>query len=134
MEASIFSAKTLPAVTRTVHTKRRLTLHSTGVCYRRIVLLHYIPISFWPRLLARCLSSASQFYKIILNNCVPDIPFQRLTDPGDVIIGHIPCQWFYWKTGITLDFDNRAPLYVSNQMWLMMMEIGRHLAPLSKES
>jgi len=114
VEASIFSAKTLPAVTRTVHTKRRLTLHSTGVCYRRIVLLHYIPISFWPRLLARCLSSASQFYKIILNNCVTDIPFQRLTDPGDVIIGHIPCQWFYWKTGITLDFDNRTLLYVSN--------------------
>ncbi|XP_065919006.1 leucine-rich repeat serine/threonine-protein kinase 1-like isoform X2 [Dysidea avara] len=114
VEASIFSAKMLPAVTRMVHTKRQLTLHSTGVCYRRIVLFHHIPISFWPRLLARCLSSASQFYKIILNNCVSDMPFQRLTDPGDVVIGHIPCQWFYWKNGIMLDFDNRTLLFVSN--------------------
>ena len=114
VEASILFAKMLPAVARMVHTARQLTLHSTGVCYRRIVLLHHIPISFWPRLLARCLSSASQFYKIILNNCVSEIPFQRLANPGDVVIGHIPCQWFYWKTGIVLEFDNRTLLSVSN--------------------
>jgi len=114
VQASIYASKVLPAVAGIVHAKRQLTLYSTGVCYRRIVLLHHIPISFWPRLLARCLSSASQFYKIILNNCVPDMPFQQLANPGDVVIGHIPCQWCYWKTGIMLDFDNRTLLYVSN--------------------
>lgn len=111
---SIYAARVLPAVAANVHATRRLILHPTGLCYRRIVLLHHIPISFWARLLARCLSSASHFYKIILNNCVSDMAFQRLANPGDVVIGQIPCQWIYWKTGITLDFDNRPLLFVSN--------------------
>lgn len=114
IQGSLYAAKVLPAVAGIVHATRRLSLHTTGLCYRRIVLLHHIPISFWPRLLARCLSSASHFYKIILNNCVSDMAFQRLANPGDVVIGHIPCQWIYWKTGITLDFDNRPLLFVSN--------------------
>ena len=113
-QGSIYAAKVLPAVAGVVHATRRLNLHTTGLCYRRIVLLHHIPISFWARLLARCLSSASHFYKIILNNCVSDMAFQRLANPGDVVIGQIPCQWIYWKTGITLDFDNRPLLFVSN--------------------
>lgn len=113
-QGSVYAAKVLPAVAGIVHATRRLILHNTGLCYRRIVLLHHIPISFWARLLARCLSSASHFYKIILNNCVSDMAFQRLANPGDVVIGQIPCQWIYWKTGITLDFDNRPLLFVSN--------------------
>lgn len=113
-QGSMYAAKVLPAVAGIVHATRRLMLHATGLCYRRIVLLHHIPISFWARLLARCLSSASHFYKIILNNCVRGMAFQRLANPGDVVIGQIPCQWIYWKTGITLDFDNRPLLFVSN--------------------
>ena len=113
-QGSVYAAKVLPAVAGIVHATRKLMLHTTGLCYRRIVLLHHIPISFWARLLARCLSSASHFYKIILNNCVSDMAFQRLANPGDVVIGQIPCQWIYWKTGITLDFDNRPLLFVSN--------------------
>jgi len=114
VQTSSNASKVLPAVAGMVHARRQLTLHSTGACYRRIVLLHHIPISFWPRLLARCLSSASHFYKIIQSNCVSDMPFQELANPGDVVIGHIPCQWFYWKTGIVLEFDNRTLLFVSN--------------------
>ena len=108
------SAQILPLIAGKIHTSKQAILHFTGVCYRRIVLLHHIPIIFWPRLLARCLSSASFFYKIILGNCVQDMPFDRLANPGDVVIGHIPCQWFYWKTGIVLEFDNRTLLSVSN--------------------
>jgi len=91
-----------------IATSNKLLLHSTGVCYRRIT-----PHS--NSFLATVASQMSIIFQLFLQDYSRQLfPRHRLVNPGDVVIGHIPCQWFYWKTRIILEFGNRPLLFVSN--------------------
>ena len=84
----------------TVH--KQITLNPTGTCFRRIFVADYIPINFWPRLIARFLSSARNFHAIIRDNCAPDIHQENLVQVGDASIGDLICGWSYSKNFIEL--------------------------------
>ena len=81
---------------------KEIVLHSTGMCYRRIFAADYIPVNFWPRLIARFLSSAKSFHKIICNNCFTNIHCENLLEAGNAVIGVLPCRWSCGKSHITL--------------------------------
>lgn len=85
---------------RKVH--KEIFLLSTDKCFRRIFVADHIPANFWPRLIARFLSSAGSFHAIIYDNCSPDIHCQNLVQVGDANIGALKCGWSYGKNYIKL--------------------------------
>ena len=92
---------------------REISLHSTGMCYRRIFIADYITVNFWPRLIARFLSSAKSFHKIICNNCFHNIYCENLVEVGNAIIGALPCRWSYSKNHVMLELGHHVILCVN---------------------
>ena len=86
------------------HTKihRQITLDSTGNCFRRVFVADHVPANFWPRLIARFLSSAGNFHTIICDNCSPGVQHENLVQVGDATIGALKCEWSYGKNYISL--------------------------------
>ena len=85
---------------RQVH--KQVTLIPNGTCFRRAFVADHILANFWPRLIARFLSSAHSFHAIICDNCSPDIHCENLVHVGDANIGSLKCGWSYGKNYITL--------------------------------
>ncbi|XP_065916792.1 leucine-rich repeat serine/threonine-protein kinase 1-like isoform X1 [Dysidea avara] len=81
-----------------------ILLHFTGVCYRRIFLVHYLPVSFWPKLLSRLLSSGNfnSFHKIICDNCIPQISYKHIATNDTALIGELLCRWSCYGNCIEL--------------------------------
>ena len=102
----------LPLVAQCICT-REIMLHSTGMCFRRIFVADYIPVNFWPRIIARFLSSAESFQKVIYSNCFPDIHFENFLEVGSANIGGLHCRWSYGKNHIILTLGNDVILRVN---------------------
>ena len=92
---------------------KEVVLRSTGMCYRRIFVANYIPVNFWPRLIARFLSSAKSFHKIICNNCFCNVYCENLIEVGNAIIGALSCKWSYSKNHIMLELGHSVILCVN---------------------
>ena len=82
--------------------REQVTLFSNGMCFRRVFVADHIPANFWPRLIARFLSSAHSFHTIIHDNCSPDVQCENLVQVGDANIGALKCGWSYGKNYISL--------------------------------
>jgi len=94
-------------------TERRIQLHSTGMCYRRIFSADHVPSNFWPRLIARFLASAESFYKIISDNCCPEVHHESYVGVGGATIGGLMCSWCYSKNSIELKLADNLILCVN---------------------
>ena len=106
----------LPALAHVKSVFETINLHFTGMCYRRLFLVHHIPENFWQRLISRFLVSAEHFYEIFLSNCVEGTSFEKMTNIGDAVICKNHCKWLYWRNGITLTFGNDVLLCVNSFM------------------
>ena len=87
-----------PALLRSIIDKQ-IELSSTGMCFRRVFGADYIPANFWPRLIARFLSSVESYQKIICNNCFAGIRYENYVD-GSGSIGGLKCEWSYGKNHV----------------------------------
>ena len=92
----------LPSVIAHHRVDKQITLFPKGTCFRRVFIADHIPANFWPRLIARFLSSAHTFHAIICENCSPNIQCQDLVQIGYATIGALKCGWSYGKNYITL--------------------------------
>ena len=101
----------MPAMVQETVDKQIKLLH-TGMCYRRIFAADHIPSNFWPRLIARLLSSAESFQKIICHNCFSEIRCQNFVD-GSAGIGALKCEWSYGKNHIELILGGSTLLCVN---------------------
>ena len=110
---------------------KEITLHPTGMCYRRIFIADYIPVNFWPRLIARFLSSAKSFHKIICNNCFSNIYCENLIEVGNAIIGALPCRWSYSKNHIMLELGYSVILCVNGLYGFNDVDNKRERIPIS---
>ena len=106
----------LSAATDTEPLPRDITLQFTSMCYRRLFLSHHIPDSFWAKLISRFISSAKNFYDILLNNCVEGMTIERMANAGDAVICNQHFRWLYWSNGITLTFGDHVLLCVNGLM------------------
>ena len=102
--------------TAVAHTRvhKQITLDSTGECFRRVFVADHIPANFWPRLIARFLSSAGSFHAIICDNCAPDVHCENLIQAGDATIGALKCGWSYGKNYISLCLGEDALLCINS--------------------
>ena len=112
---------------------RTITLHFTGMCYRRLFLAHHVPETFWRKLISRFISSANSFYTTFLNNCTEGIGFEKMANVGDAVICNNHCKWLYWSNGVTLTFGGDVLLCVNGlvQSTSGGNEVGSHKVPLS---
>jgi len=108
-----------------------IDLHFTGMCYRRLFLVHHIPENFWQRLISRFLVSAEHFYSILLNNCIEGTGFEKMTNVGDAVICNNHCRWVYWRNGITLLFNNDVLLCVNGLVQSTSGNNKSHRIPLT---
>ena len=91
---------------------KQISLFHTRMCYRRVFSADHIPTNFWPRLIARFLSSVESFHKIIRNNCHPGIRCEKFVD-GGANIGALKCEWSYGKSHIILALGSDTILQVN---------------------
>ena len=134
--ASSLNAYNLPANTEFPVVAQRLctkeiVLHSTGMCYRRIFVANYIPVNFWPRLIARFLSSAKTFHKIICNNCFTNVYCENLVEVGNAIIGALRCSWSYSKNHVMLKLGHSVILCVNGLYGFNDVDNRRERIPIS---
>jgi len=120
-----------PAPVRVKSQFESINLRFTGMCYRRLFLVHHIPENFWQRLISRFLVSAEHFYEILLNNCVEGTSFEKMTNVGDAVICKNHCKWLYWKNGITLMLGNDVLLCVNGLMKSTSGSNKNHRTPLT---
>ena len=110
---------------------REVVLYSTGMCYRRIFVADYIPVNFWPRVIARFLSSAESFQKIICGNCFANVYCESFVEVGSANIGALPCIWSYGKNHIILTLGNDVILRVNGLYSFKNVENKRERIPIS---
>ena len=110
---------------------REIILNSTDMCYRRIFVADYIPVNFWPRVIARFLSSAESFQKIICSNCFADVGFERFVEVGNASIGDLPCRWSYGKNHIILTLGNDVILRINGLYSFKNVGNKRERIPIS---
>ena len=101
----------MPAMVQTTIDKQ-ISLFFTRMCYRRVFSADHIPANFWPRLIARFLSSVESFHKIICNNCFPGIRCEMFVD-GGANIGALKCEWSYGKSHVKLTLGSGTILRVN---------------------
>jgi len=123
----------LPAPAYTDPTYSTITLHFTGMCYRRLFIAHHVPEIFWCKLISRFISSANNFYTTFLSNCAKGICIEKMANVGDAVICSNHCKWLYWSNGITLTFGGDVLLCVNGLMQSTSGENsdGGHRTPLS---
>lgn len=92
--------------------KKRLSLHSNKSCYRRIFMAPHVPVSFWPRFIARCLSC--NYFCQILVNCGKDIAVNRCPAPNKTVVDGEVFQWHYDRRNISLLFGDFTLLTVNS--------------------
>ena len=91
---------------------KQIKLTFTGMCYRRVFGADHIPANFWPRLIARFLSSVESYQKIICNNCFPDIRCENFVD-GSGSIGALKCEWSYGKNFVIFTLGDNDILRIN---------------------
>lgn len=91
---------------------KQIKLLYTRMCYRRVFGADHIPANFWPRLIARFLSSVESFQKIIRNNCVSNIHCENFVD-GGACIGALRYEWSYGKNYVILSLGSDDILRVN---------------------
>ena len=91
---------------------KQIKLLYTGMCYRRVFGADHIPANFWPRLIARFLSSIESYQKIICNNCFSDIRCENFVD-GSGSIGALKCEWSYGKNYVIFTLGDRDILRIN---------------------
>ena len=124
------NAEYLPVVAHHLHTKE-VVLHSTGMCYRRIFVADYIPINFWPRVIARFLLSTENFQKIICSNCFTNVYCESFVEIGNANIGALPCKWSYGKNHIIFMLEHDVILRVNGLYGFKDVENRRKKIPIS---
>ena len=110
---------------------REVVLHSTGMCYRRIFVADYIPVNFWPRVIARFLSSAESFQKIICSNCFTNVYRESFIEIGNANIGALPCKWSYGKNHIIFTLEHDVILRVNGLYGFKDVGNRRERIPIS---
>ena len=105
------STSYLPAVAQ-IAIGKQISLFHTRMCYRRVFGADHIPTNFWPRLIARFLSSVESFHKIICNNCFPNIRCEKFVN-GGANIGSLKCEWSYGKNNVILTLGSDTILRVN---------------------
>ena len=113
------------------HNTREVVLHSTGMCYRRIFVANYISVNFWTRVIARFLSSAESFQKIICSNCFTNVHCESLVEVGSANIGGLPCRWSYGKNHIILTLGNDVVLRINGLYSFKNVGNKRERIPIS---
>lgn len=103
----------LSAVVSTKSIHKSISLHFTGMCYRRLFLACHIPVNFWWKLIPRFITSAVSFYDVLISNCVEGMTVERMANVGDAVICNNHCKWLYWSNGITLTFGNNVLLCIN---------------------
>jgi len=93
-------------------TRKKFFLHSNRSCYRRIFMAPHIPVSFWSRFIARCLSC--NYFCQILVSCGTDITIKKCTTLNQTMVDGSLLQWHYGKRSISLLFDNHVLLAVNS--------------------
>ena len=124
------NAECLPVVIHHLHT-REVKLHSTGMCYRRVFVADYIPMNFWPRVIARFLSSAESFQKIICKNCFSDIYCESFFEFGNANIEGLLGKWSYGKNHVILTLGNDVLLCVNGLYGSKDVSNKRERVPIS---
>ena len=128
--ASSVGARCLPLISHRSCT-REVVLHSTGMCYRRVFVADYIPVNFWPRVIARFLLSAESFQKVICNNCFTNIQCESFVEIGSGNIGALQCRWSYGKNHIILTLGNDVILCVNGLYGYNNVGNKRERVPIS---
>lgn len=103
-----------PEITQQHFCTKEVILYFTGMCYRRIFIADYIPTNFWPQLIARFLSSAGSFQKIICKNCFSNIHCEIFVDASNASIGTLPCRWLYGNNHIILKLEEDVILRINS--------------------
>lgn len=93
--------------------KKKLSLHNNKSCYRRIFMAPHVPVSFWPRFIARCLSRNNYFCKILVS-CGKDITVERSPIPNKTVVDGEFFQWHFGKRNISLQFGDHTLLTVNS--------------------
>ena len=101
----------MPAIVHTTIDKQ-IKLTFTGMCYRRVFGADHIPANFWPRLIARFLSSVESYQKIICNNCFSDIRCENFVD-GSGSIGALKCEWSFGKNYVIFTLGDNDILRIN---------------------
>ena len=92
--------------------RKKLYLHSNKSCYKRIFVAPHVPVSFWSRFIARCLSC--NYFCQILVNCGKDITVKRCPLPNKIVVDDELFQWHYGKKSISLLFGDYLLLTVNS--------------------
>ena len=92
--------------------RKKLYLHSNKSCYKRIFVAPHVPVSFWSRFIARCLSC--NYFCQILVNCGKDIAVKRCPLPNKIVVDDELFQWRYGKRSISLLFGDYLLLTVNS--------------------
>lgn len=112
----LFPPKHQQRTTINIARGRKLSLHSNRSCYRRVFMAPHIPVSFWSRFIARCLSC--NYFCQILVNCGEDVTVKRCSTPNKTVVDGEFFQWCFGKRSIHLLFGD--------QMLLTVNSIGRN--------
>ena len=92
--------------------RKKLYLHSNKSCYKRIFVAPHVPVSFWSRFIARCLSC--NYFCQILVNCGKNVTFRRCPLPNKIVVDDELFQWRYGKRSISLLFGDYLLLTVNS--------------------
>lgn len=92
--------------------RKTLFLHSNRSCYRRIFMAPHVPVSFWSRFIARCLS-CNHFCQILVR-CNANIAIERCPIPSQIVVDGELFQWHYGKRNISLLFGSHVLLTVNS--------------------
>ena len=92
--------------------RKKLYLHSNKSCFKRLLMAPHIPVSFWSRFIARCLSC--NYFCQILENCGKDITVERCPLPNKMVVDNELFQWRYGRKSISLLFGDYLLLSVNS--------------------
>ena len=97
----------------------QLYVKTTGLIYRRMLLMPPIASGFWSKLIALFLQKSD--FQQIIRNAVPEESASKFVVPTHrlrTMIGSIEVSWVYWKTGIIL--------YANDTLILRVNSLHRH--------
>lgn len=101
-----------PSTVSDITKRKKICLRSNKSCYRRIFMAPHVPVSFWPRFVARCLSC--NYFCQILVNCGEGITVEKCSTPNKTVVDGEFFQWHYDKRNIRLLFGNHTLLSVNS--------------------
>lgn len=113
-------------------TRKKLLLRSNKSCYRRIFMAPHVPVSFWSRLIARCLSC--NYFCQILVNYNTGITIERCPTPNKIVVDDELFQWHFSKKSISLLFGDHILLSVNNASDRLNQTVIKYFDSLEQET